>query len=144
MPPIMLMHFPNRIVNKYHGLFVLIDIHDWFVRFLDLWTFIIRCYFSISVYILIWRNPDIASKILIILIRIHTYELLLTIPCSTRTRFCSPLCLIHGLYNRTMIKPILYINIVHILQADQPTYRWIPFSFKNQFRKAFKVDAMHQ
>ena len=42
MPPIMFMHFLNHVVNKYHGLFFCgIDIPDWIVRFLDLWTRVI-------------------------------------------------------------------------------------------------------
>ena len=35
------------------------------------------------------------------------------------------------------------IDIVHILQTDKPTDKWI-LSFKNKFHKALKFDAMHQ
>ena len=31
----------------------------------------------------------------------------------------------HGLNNWTLIKPLLYINIEHILQTDKPTDNWI-------------------
>ena len=51
--------------------------------------------------------------------QIRTYGSLFTIQCSTRIRFWSPLCLRHGLNNWTMIKPLLYMDIVHILQTDK-------------------------
>ena len=69
----------------------------------------------------------------VIFTRIRTYELLFTIQCSARIRFWSPLCLCHGLNNWTIIKPILYMNIVHILQTDKATHKW------HFFPKAFNL-----
>ena len=34
------------------------------------------------------------------------------------------------------------LNMVHILQTDIPTHKWI-FSFKHKFHNVSKFDAMH-
>ena len=46
--------------------------------------------------------------------RIRTYKSIFTIQRNTWIGFWSPLCFSHGLNNWPMIKPLLYINAVHI------------------------------
>ena len=53
---------------------------------------------------------------------------------STRIMFWSPLCLSQDLNNWPVIKPLLYLYMVHISQTDESTHKWI-FHSKTYFAK---------
>ena len=123
---------PQLRLCKYHGSFLRDTYSLLYCAFPRLMTCTIKCHFSIIISLLIWRNPYIDSKNSVFYTDSYIW---MTIQCSTRIRFWSPLCLRHGLKNCPMINPLLYINIVHILQTDKPTYTWFFFHSKLNFAK---------
>ena len=57
--------------------------------------------------------------------RICMYESLFTNTAQYMNRVLESIIFSQGLNNWAMIKPLLYINIMHILQTDKPKDEWI-------------------